>query len=228
MADKTIADFTRISNLSSDDIFLINHQGETNTVTLSTVNDSIKINTSQILQSGATNGQVLTYDSNLSLWKPNTPTSISEFYSLSGGYPLIETYYTPTGVKFNLQLGNNTYFNLLTAMKNPKGLTNPWLNYFTSTPKEVELFLFNAETTMYVAYLFSPTTTTIGFNSGGTNAHTITIGGKRYLENAIGTSPSNSSALTRIKLPVDSNGNLFIKIRSFDPPTYAAAIYITG
>lgn len=60
MANKTIADFNRVTALNDADIFLINQQGETSTTALSTVRNSV-------LPTG-TNGQVLTYNGSTNTW----------------------------------------------------------------------------------------------------------------------------------------------------------------
>lgn len=67
MANKKISEFPVTTSLAGNDAFLINHLGSTNTVSFSSLsaaitNDSIK------LPSGATGGQVLTYNGSTSTW----------------------------------------------------------------------------------------------------------------------------------------------------------------
>ena len=67
MANKKISEFPVTTSLAGNDAFLINHLGSTNTVSFSSLsaaitNDSIK------LPSGATGGQVLTYNGSTTTW----------------------------------------------------------------------------------------------------------------------------------------------------------------
>ena len=79
MANKTIADFNRVTALNDSDIFLINHQGETSTTSLSTVRNSV-------LPTGS-NGQVLTYNGSTSTWVASALSTGIQSGLLSGdGY----------------------------------------------------------------------------------------------------------------------------------------------
>lgn len=79
MANKRVSQFTVVNKLSSDDIFLINQNGVTRTVGLSTIKDEIVYN-SQLSLSGATNGQYPRYDASSGKWKP---TDFPELYVFS-------------------------------------------------------------------------------------------------------------------------------------------------
>ena len=67
MARKKISEFAKTTTLAGNDIFLINHLNSTSTVAFSSLsaavtNDSVK------LPSGATGGQVLTYNGSTTTW----------------------------------------------------------------------------------------------------------------------------------------------------------------
>jgi hypothetical protein len=234
MGNKRVSQFTTVNSLCSDDIFLINQKGTTSTVGLSTLKNEIA-NNSQFSLGDATDGQYPRYDASVGKWKPadfppiSIPIATPEFYSLSAGRVLLESYYF-SGTSFkNTQYNNNTWFNLLTAMENPKGLSNPWLNYFTATPKKVILGVLLNETQMYNSIFVSNNTTIFGTYSASINSSTLLLNGKRYVSNFIGSSPNNTpSTFYRVEAPVDDSGNLYFKITMLDSPTYAAWVFILG
>lgn len=67
MANKKISQFPVTTSLAGNDAFLINHLGSTSTVAFSSLSSSIT-NDSIKLPSGATGGQVLTYNGSTTTW----------------------------------------------------------------------------------------------------------------------------------------------------------------
>jgi hypothetical protein len=188
-----------------------------------------QVNSKITSPSGSQNGQVLTFQGSTQTWVPSSNnTIVPQFYSLSGGSILVQSYYTSPTVTLSTQLANNTYFNLLTAMKNPKGLENPWLNYYTATPKEVTLGFSMAETAAYYLHPFCQSDTIYATISSGISSRITSINGVRYVDTNVIYIGNNSSGFVIAKLPVDSNGNLYMRILQTDPPTYGATVYIVS
>lgn len=71
MPNKKISQFTTVGTINSDDVFLINQSGTTNTVMMSTISAVINTNINDKFipkPSTATSGQVLTYNGSTSTW----------------------------------------------------------------------------------------------------------------------------------------------------------------
>jgi hypothetical protein len=127
MQNKKISEFPVTTSLAGDDIFLINHLGTTSTVAFSTLsaavsNDSIK------LPSGATGGQVLTYNGSTSTWVASA--ALKELpESATNGQVLTYNGSTSTWVASSLPCSKNT--NGYTYL--PNGIIMQWGTVTNST-----------------------------------------------------------------------------------------------
>lgn len=99
------------------------------------------ISASQIQRSGAAFGDILKFDGSTLTWKPTNTAEFTEAVCLSAGFLIAQKSYTAGGNTPGLNL--NQWFSLRSMLPNPGGLTNPWLNFYTATPKTIGL-LFQA------------------------------------------------------------------------------------